>query len=405
MTWPRRFGWILGSLVALVVVWAVSGALVYSPLYVWRVLTSIQSEYEDYLYTFPLRTLTASSDPFVFTDAPDEDRVRSVFEAALGIEDFDGFLADAHTQALVVIKDDRVLYEGYFNGTQRDTMLTSFSVAKSFDSVLVGMAIDEGFIGSVDDPITIYLPELTERDEGFEDITIKDLLRMAAGLDYQELRWFLLNGDDPLTTFYPDQRKISLENTRIVDSPARHFNYNKYHPQLLGMILERSTGMSVTEYTQTRLWDRLGMEYDGAWTIDSDESGFEKMETGLNARAIDYAKLGRLILHGGDWNGVQIVSRSWVEESTGFDASTHNADYYSQSFTPFIYDNGAGYYAYMWYGKLREGEPADIAAEGDRGQIIYISPAHDVVMIRNGTDFGIGLDEWTEAFYEAAGDL
>ena len=86
-----------------------------------------------------------------------------------------------------------------------------------------------------------------------------------------------------------------------------------------------------------------------------------------------------------------------VEESTGLDADTHNPDYYSKSFGPFVYDDGAGYYGYMWYGKLRDGKPADIAAEGDRAQIIYISPAHDVVIVRNGTDFGIGLDEWTDA--------
>lgn len=403
--WARRLGKTLGVLALLLGLWAVAGALVYSPEYVMRVLRSGQSEFEDYLHTFPLRTLEASPDPFRFASTPDEDRVRRGFESVLAVEDFDAFLAEADTQALVVIKDDQILYEGYFNGIERDSMLTSFSVAKSFDSVLVGMAIDEGFISSVDDPITTYLPELAERDERFEDITLRHLLLMAAGLDYQELRWYLLNGDDPLTTYYPDQREISLANTNIVGPPGEHFNYNKYHPQLLGMILERATGMSVTAYTQTRLWDPLGMEFDGAWALDSEESGFEKMETGLNARAIDYAKLGRLILEGGSWNGVQLVSREWVEESTSFDPDTHDSDYYSQSFGPYVYDDGAGYYKYMWYGRLREGGPPDIVAEGDLGQIIFISPAHGVVIVRNGTDFGIGLGEWVEAFTEVAGDL
>jgi len=129
---------------------------------------------------------------------------------------------------------------------------------------------------------------------------------------------------------------------RIVDPPALYFQYNKYHPQLLGMILERTTGMSVTEYTQTRLWDPLGMEFGGAWALDSEGSGFEKMEAGLNARAIDYAKLGRLFLEDGNWNGVQVISSEWVEESTSLDLATHNPDYYGDEFGQEIYADSSG---------------------------------------------------------------
>ena len=88
----------------------------------------------------------------------------------------------------------------------------------------------------------------------------------------------MFNGDDPLTTYHPDQREISSSNTTIIDPPGQCFRYNKYHPQLLGLILERTTGMSVTEYTQTRLWDPLGTEFGGAWTLDSENSGFEKVQ-------------------------------------------------------------------------------------------------------------------------------
>lgn len=406
MKWVRRLGWVLGSLAVIVVLWSLAGAVLYSPEYMARVLTSWQSEYEDYLYTFPLSPLAASDEPFHFeVDSGAERRVREAFEAALGVDELDTLLTDASTQAFIVIHDDRIVYESYFNGFGRDSMLTSFSVAKSIDSALIGIAVDEGLIGSVEEPITDYLPELLERDHRFGDITIRDVLLMAAGLDYQELRWLLFNGDDPLTTYYPDQREIALQNTNIVDPPGQYFNYNKYHPQLLGMILERATGMSVTQYTQTRLWDRLGMEYDGAWALDSDESDFEKMEAGLNARAVDYAKFGRLFLNGGEWEGEQIISQEWVEESTSLDAATHNADYYSQSFGPYVYDEGGGYYKYMWYGRLRGGHRADIVAEGDRGQIIYVSPANDVIIVRNGTEYGIELKRWIDSFYEVSGAL
>jgi len=270
---------------------------------------------------------------------------------------------------------------------------------------MIGIAIDEGFISSVDDPITTYLPELTERDPGFEAITIRYLLRMAAGLDYHELRWWLFNGDDPLTTYYPDQRQLALQNTTIVDPPGRYFNYNKYHPQLLGMILERATGISVSQYAQTRLWDPLGMEFDGAWALDSVESGFEKMEAGLDARAIDFAKFGQMFLQGGEWRGQQVVPGEWVTESTSLDPSTQNAEYYSHSFGPSVYDDGAGYYKYMWYGKLRSGQPADFLAEGDHGQIIYVSPANGVVIVRNGYEYGVDLATWTDAMYQVAGRI
>ncbi len=385
-------------------VWLIGAAVVYSPTYVWRALTHGKSEQSDYLDFFPTSPLTPSSTPFIFASAPDELRVEAAFEAAWDTDDLDALLADAGTEAFIVIQDDQVIYERYFNGAARDTMLTSFSVAKSFDSALVGIAIDEGFIGSVDDPVTDYLPELADRDERFGNVTIRHLLLMASGFDFQELRWAVFNGDDPITTYYPDQREAALEFTRIAEAPGLHFSYNKYHPQLLGMILERATGMSVTEFTQTRLWDPLGMEFDGAWALDREE-GFEKMEAGLNARAIDYAKLGSAFLHRGEWNGGQAVPVGWVEASTALDPATHTAEYYGQSFGPAVYDDGVGYYGYMWYGFLRDGEEADFAAEGDHGQFIYVSPSRDLIIVRNGTEYGIPWRRWIDGFYTAAGEL
>lgn len=405
MIWLKRIGKVLGVLVALIALWLAVAALFYSPVYVGRILAWGESDTGDYLNNFPLSSLSPSPTVFYFETSLEEERVRSVFEPALGVSDLDTFLAESETEAFIVIHEDNILYEGYFNGAARDSMVTSFSVAKSFDSALIGVAIDEGFISSVNDPVTDYLPELGERDDRFETITIRDLLRMAAGLDYKELRWALFNGDDPLTTYYPDQREIALDNTNIVDPPAQYFLYNKYHPQLLGLILERTTGMSVTEYTQTRLWDPLGMEFSGAWALDSEDSGFEKMEAGLNARAIDFAKFGRLFLEDGNWNGIQVVSSEWVDESTGLDTATHNSNYYANEFGQQIYAAGGGYYQYMWYGRLREGEQADFFAEGDHGQIIYVSPARRLIIIRNGTGFGIPGSEWIDAFYRAAGDL
>jgi CubicO group peptidase (beta-lactamase class C family) len=363
-----------------------------------------ESEVEDYLLNFPSRTLNAAGSPFIFEVSRDEERVAKVFEEILEANDFTTFLEAEFTQAFIVIQDDSILFESYLNGTERGSLLTSFSVAKSYTSALIGIAIDEGHIGSVDDPITVYLPELLNRDERFRDITVRDLLLMASGMDYVEMRPGIFNGDDPITTYYLDQREAALEFTTIIDPPHEYFQYNKYHPQMLGMILERTTGQSVTKYTQEKLWDPLGMEYAGSWSLDSEKSGFEKMEAGLQARAIDFAKLGRLYLNGGNLGGTQVISEDWITASTAPDPSTENDNYYSTDFGNALYRTLNGYYKYMWYGYHREGGLPDFAAEGDHGQYIYVSPEANLIIVRNGFEYGETMtwDSWVRLFYEFA---
>lgn len=402
--WLRVLGWMVTVVAGGLALWLAVAVVIYPFEYVRRVVVWGESDVGDYLEHFPQRDLTASPQAFHFTSAPDDAHVSGIFESILGVMDFEAFLESAGTQAFIVIRDDVILYEHYFNDWHRELMVTSYSVAKSFTSALVGIAIEEGYISGVDDPITNYLPELTERDVRFRDVTIRHLLMMASGMDYADDRPFLFNGDGPLTTYHPDQRKIALE-TGIVDPPGEYFLYNKYHPQLLGMILERATGVSVTQYTQDKLWDPLGMEFDGAWSLDSEESGFEKMEAGLNARAIDFAKFGRLFLENGNWDGHQVIPARWVAESTGPDPETHRADYYSHSFGPDVYDIGNGWYKYMWYGADRDNGPYDFSAQGDRGQVIYVSPANNVIIVRNAFDYGLTWSEWLDAFQEAAGQL
>jgi CubicO group peptidase (beta-lactamase class C family) len=388
------------TLLGLFLLWAV---FTYNVEYVSRLLRWGRSDVNTYLIDLPQRPLQPAPTPYYFEDAPDEERVAALFESILEVDDFETFLEESDTLAFLVIQDDRLLYEHYFNGAQRDSLMTSFSVAKSFTSALIGAAIAQGTINSVDDAITDYLPELAERDARFEDITIRHLLMMASGLDYQEMRAGLFNGDDPLTTYYPDQRQITLENTRIIDPPGAYFRYNKYHPQLLGMILERTTGRSVVDFMQESLWDSVGMEFSGSWNLDSEESGFEKMEAGVNARAVDFAKLGRLYLEEGRWDGVQVLPAEWIAESTGIDTAVHNEAYYRDEFGQTIFSNGQGYYKYMWYGLLRDGEAYDFAAEGDHGQIIYVSPQANLIIVRLGTEYGIEMFEWLDAFYQFAG--
>jgi CubicO group peptidase (beta-lactamase class C family) len=393
----RMLGRLTLGVAALVALVLAAACLVYPPVYVYRVLVWQESDSSDWR-KFPAHPLTAAPLPLHLDVAPDP-RIAQLFRDISDADDWERFLAAQHTQAFIVIQDGTILYEQYFNQTQRDSVVTSFSVAKSFTSALIGFAIPDGAIHSVDDPITVYLPELAQRDPGFRAITIRHLLLMASGLEYQAFRPLLLNGDDPLTSYFPDQRRLALDNTHIIDPPDRYFRYNKYHPQLLGMILERSTGMSVTQYLQTRIWDPLGMEYAGSWSIDSRASDFEKMETGVNARAIDFAKFGVLFANGGVWQGKQVLAKAWVEESTQPHFPHDHAAYYPAWLTSMP---GGGYYRYMWWGMARADGTYDVMAEGDKGQFIYLSPAKKLVIVRNGTAYGLRAHEWLRLFYAFA---
>jgi CubicO group peptidase (beta-lactamase class C family) len=397
MKWLRALRNVAYIIAGVVILFLVIAMLIYPPEYVYRALVWQQSDAFDW-QKFPSHPLNAATAAYHFEAAPDL-RVEKLFEQLSSAPDWNTFLAAKQSQAFIVIQNGKVLYENYFNNTRRDSIVTSFSVAKSFDSAMIGMAIQEGFIKSVNDPITAYLPELAQRDPRFKLITIRDLLLMASGLDYVKFRPLLLNSDDILTTYYPNQRKLALENTHIIDPPGTYFLYNKYHPQLLGMILERATAMPVTQFLQTRLWDKVGMEYGGSWSTDSQTSDFEKMETGVNARAIDFAKLGVLYLNGGSWQGSQVISKAWVDESTQPVVPAKPAAYYSPWMATLP---GQGYYKYMWWGMARPDGSYDYTAEGDKGQYIYVSPQKNLVIVRNGIEYGIPSENWLKLFYDFA---
>ena len=384
------------GLLAIIGVILLYAYLAYPAEYVNRLLRWRDADVYDY-QKFPERALEPSSSPFEFSLNLDEAHIRTQFEAAAGIDDFDSFLEEKRTQAFIVIQGDAILYEQYFNGASRDSIVTSFSTAKSFTSALVGIAVSEGHIHSVNDPITDYLPELAERDPAFANITIRDLLMMSSGIKYVEFPF--VNGDDAKTYYYPDLRQLALEDTEIAGLPGEEFHYNNYHPLLLGMILERATGTSVANYLQEKIWKPVGMAYPGSWSLD--ENGLEKMESGINGRAIDFAKFGRLFLYNGDWNGTQIIPAEWVAESTQADNSVDYANYY---YDAFIFANGQGYYKYMWWGIQRDAQNYDFMALGNHGQFIYFSPQKNLIILRFGESYGEvdGSRRWVDMFYDFA---
>jgi CubicO group peptidase (beta-lactamase class C family) len=381
-----------GSLLLLALVAVVAGYLSAPNFYLTRTIFWGESDYKDH-EKFPARTIHNGPSVSRFDKLPADNRYASQIEAIArdtnNGESLEEYLDASGTTAFLVIHDDRLLYERYFDGYDESSIHTSFSMAKSFASALVGIAIDEGHINSVNEPITNYIPELLQKDERFESITIRHLLTMSSGIKYEEggdLPWSE-EADDTKTYYATDLRKLALENSRIEGKPGEYFEYNNYNPLLIGMILERATGMSVSRYLQQKLWKPMGMEADGSWSLDSTENGFEKMESGVNARARDFARFGMLFAEEGNWEGRQLISRGWVEESTRADTSTDPSQDYQ----------------YFWWVNTPEGESYHFSARGNYGQYIYVAPEKDLVIVRLGKEEGEqGYDYWIYLFEELA---
>jgi CubicO group peptidase (beta-lactamase class C family) len=300
--------------------------------------------------------------------------------------DLESFLKSTGTTAFIVIKDDTILYENYFNGYKRDSINRSFSVSKSFVSALIGIAIDDGYIKDVSEPFTLYIPEL--RGKGFDGITIKHLLMMTSGLKFRNgiLPW----DDLAILYFTPDLRRYVLSHLSKEELPAEHFLYNSYNTLLLGIILERSTHRTVSQYLEEKIWKPLGMEYPALWSINSEQDGLESCPSGLNARAIDFAKFGRLFLAQGKWNGKQIISESWIRDSVTPPDSVPNG-YYPQSVKDQHVD-----YKYQWWGHSVGPDHYNYFASGQLGQLIYLDPAKKLIIVRFGKKTG-NLDHgWYE---------
>ncbi len=236
---------------------------------------------------------------------------------------FDNALAASGTAAFLIIRNDSLLYEKYFNNFHQESIVPSFSAAKSFVSALVGIAVDEGKIKNVQDPITNYLTELDKNK--FGAITIEQVLDMQSGIRFNEN--YMNPFADVGKYYYGRNLRKYITKLKIKEPPGRHFDYLSVNTQLLGMIVERATGQPLNEYLQEKIWKPLGMEFDASWSVDSRKHKEVKAFCCLNARARDFARFGRLFLNNGNWDGRQIISQQWVNASTTFDKAKNGFKY------------------------------------------------------------------------------
>lgn len=214
-------------------------------------------------------------------------------------------IKEFETKAFLVLKNDTMIYENYWGGHTKETVSNSFSVAKTLVAILVGVAIEDGDINSIEDPVSLYLPEFMGK--GKRDITIRHLLEMASGLDWEESAKnpFSENAESYYGT---DLRRLVLGQS-VESIPGKAFKYQSGNSQLLGYILEVATGTNLSEYAETKIWRRIGAEHNAYWSLDK-ELGDEKVFCCMYAIARDYAKLGKLLLNQGVINGEQIIP-SW----------------------------------------------------------------------------------------------
>lgn len=278
------------------------------------------------------------------------------------------YFNDFRTVAFLVVKDTALLFESYWDGYGKDSYSNSFSMAKSIVSLLMGCAVNDGYIKSIDEPVGNYLPEFAEGDKA--KITIKHLLTMSSGLSWDESYSTLFS----LTTqgYYGNNLPKLVLNQRVVKEPGKLFEYRSGDTQLLSLIIEKATGKTLSDYASEKIWTKVGAEHDALWCLDR-KDGVEKAFCCFNTNARDFARFGQLVLNGGKWNGQQVVPESYLNEALTpasylFDPETNkNVDFYGYQWWMINIDGHR-----VWY------------ARGLLGQYIFVIPDLNAVVVRLG---------------------
>ncbi|MCK9611711.1 MAG: serine hydrolase [Bacteroidales bacterium] len=283
-------------------------------------------------------------------------------------DEFRKYLLESGTIALLVLKNDSVYYEEYWDGHDSSTISNSFSVAKSIVSILIGIAIDEGKIKSVDQKVSDFIPEYAGGLN--EQLSIKHLLTMSAGFDWCE-EYESLFGQTTKAYYGRNLKKILLQ-LKVINTPGKTFVYQSSNQLVLAYILEKVTGMKLSEYASEKLWKPLGAKNDALWSLDKKE-GFEKAFCCFNSNARDFSRIGLLYLHGGVYNGQRIISEEYVEES--FEPAS------------LVDENGNKFehYGYSWWLSTIENKTFYLA-RGILGQYIMIFPDENMVSVRLGKE-------------------
>lgn len=314
------------------------------------------------------------------------ERVSSLHYAAMPLPEtyhYDGeersltaLLEETGTTGFIVAKDDTILFEDYYQGETEGDRHIMFSVTKSFVSALIGIALEDGLINSIDDPVTKYVPEL--EGSGYSGVKIRDILQMSSGVAFNE------DYADPssdvnrmggliATGGSLDDYAAGMKRER---EPGTLNKYVSVDTHVLGMVLKRVTGETLTAYLERKLWQPMGMEFDAYFMVDGED--MELAMGGLNVALRDMVRMGRLYLHKGNWDSVQIVPQQWVNDST-----TPGAPHVMPGHNNPNSTNPFGY-GFQWWTPV---EPhGDFFAAGIYYQYIYVDPTTGVIIAKTSAD-------------------
>ena len=278
------------------------------------------------------------------------------------------FLTDTKTTALLIIQDDTIRYEKYYMGGSENTLFVSNSIGKSFVSALFGIALSEGAITSVYDPLGTYIP--TFRGTALENIPLKACLQMASGIDFDEENDMSLFS---LKTLLGIPAIRAIAKYGVQEKPFTRRRYQSINTEILGEVIVQATGKSLAAYMEEKLWTQIGVQHDAYWTLNNDK---ELAMGGLSISLRDYARFARLYLHNGRYNGKQILPAQWVKDS--LDASAP----YAKSHANGIPYDALGY-GYQW---IPAGSEQEFAAIGVYGQWIYGNPSNHTIIVKLSAD-------------------
>lgn len=331
-------------------------------------IPNLVGSYSHFGELFPSRVIGRAATPWSFKRVAEPAIVYTFRSERFSIEDY---LNRNPTTGLLIAKDDTILYEHYqYARTDHDRFLSQ-SMAKTITSMLIGIALSEGKIKSIDDPVSAYVPGLAEAEYG--KTSIRDLLHMSSGVAFTEdyngnddiarlaRDLFVAPGKDPIAS-------VAQFNARIAP-PGTRWHYASVETEVLGLVLRAATGEPLANYLHDKIWAPIGTEADALWSIDG--TGQEISFCCFNAVLRDYARLGRLLAHDGAWEGRQLIPRQWLLDAT----TVRPSDGYLAPRTASPYF-GYGYQVWLFPGNER-----DFALIGIRGQMIMVDPASKLVMV------------------------
>ena len=265
------------------------------------------------------------------------------------------------TKSFLVIKNDSILFEKYYDGHKQTDISNSFSVAKSIVTSMMGKAIMEGKIKGLDQPVSDFFEEY--KNGLASELTVGDLASMSSGMKWNEKYYSVINITSE--SYFTDDLRSVILGQEIENKPGKGFRYSSGDTQLLAMIIEKATGTSLSNYLSQKFWGPMGAENLALWQIDSEESGMEKAYCCIAATARDFARFGKLYIDKGKWGDTEILDSSFVE----------------LSLNP-VFDDSP-FYGYGWWLYEYEGKKV-FTMNGHRGQFVISFPDENIIIVRQG---------------------